>query len=203
MNTANAAGSCALPPADCPSHVPNYPCVFDPSDFPPEYVPGQGDNPVHIRDYTQLARDLDAHALPAVSFVKGLGYHSEHPGYGDTVSAGVQFVSQTVNEINSHVPDALVLLIWDESGGYFDHVAPPTGTAATAVDGQACGPRVPLLALGAGAAGGTVSHVQLEHSSIVKFIEWNFLGSSGQLHARDAAVHNLGSMLNPNLHVPS
>lgn len=203
MKTANAAGTCAVPPADCPAHIPNYPCVFDPSDLPPEYVPGQSDNPTHIRDYTQLARDVTAHALPAVTFVKGLGYHSEHPGYGDTVSAGVQFVSQTVNEITSHVPDALVLLTWDESGGYFDHVAPPTGAAANAVDGQAYGPRVPLLALGYGAAGGTVSHTQLEHSSIVKFIEWNFLGSTGQLHARDTVVHNLGSLLSPKLHVPS
>ena len=203
MKTANAGGTCALPPTDCPSHVPNYPCVFDPSDIPAEYVPGQADNPTHIRDYTKLTADITAHALPAVSFVKGIGYHSEHPGYGDTVSAGVRFVTKTVNEITSHVPDALVLLTWDESGGYFDHVAPPTGTAATAVDGQAYGPRVPLLAIGYGAARGTVSHTQLEHSSIVKFIEWNFLGSTGQLHARDAVVHNLGSLLKPALHVPS
>jgi phospholipase C len=203
MKAANAAGGCALPPADCPAHVPNYPCVFDPSDIPAEYVPGQADNPTHIRDYTQLSADITASALPAVSFVKGLGYHSEHPGYGDTVSDGVRFVTQTVSEITDHVPDALVLLTWDESGGYFDHVAPPTGTAANAIDGHAYGPRVPILALGYGAAGGTVSHTQLEHSSIVKFIEYNFLGATGQLQARDGVVHNLGSLLSPKLHVPS
>lgn len=203
MKAANAAGGCALPPADCNAHVPSYPCVFDPSDIPAEYVPGQADNPAHMRDYSQLARDVSAGDLPAVVFVKGLGYHSEHPGYGDTISAGVQFVAQTVSEITGHVPNALILLTWDESGGYYDHVAPPVGTAASAVDGQAYGPRIPLLALGFGAATGTVSHVQLEHSSIVKFIEWNFLGATGQLHARDAIVHNLGSMLAPRLHVPS
>ncbi len=174
-----------------------------PERHPAEYVPGQSDEPTHIRDYTHLASDINANALPAVSFVKGLGYHSEHPGLGDTLSSGVQFVTQTVNEITSHVPDALVLLTWDESDGYFDHVAPPVGTGASAVDGQAYGPRVPLLALGFGAAGGIVSHTQLEHSSIVKFIEWNFLGATGQLHARDNAVHNLGSLLSPKLHVPS
>jgi phospholipase C len=203
MRTANSAGGCALPPADCPSHVPNYPCVFDPSDIPAEYFPDQVDQPAHMRDYSQLGTDVAAHQLPTVSFVKGLGYHSEHPGYGDTLSQGVQFVSNTVAEITRNVPDALVLLTWDESGGYFDHVAPPTGTAATAVDGQPYGPRVPLLALGAGAATGTVSHVQLEHSSIVKFIEWNFLGATGQLGGRDAVVRNLGSMLKPGLGVPS
>jgi hypothetical protein len=54
-----------------------------------------------------------------------------------------------------------------------------------------------------GSSGGTVSHTQLEHSSIVKFIEYNFLGATGQLQARDGVVHNLGSLLSPKLHVPS
>lgn len=203
MRTAVAAGGCAPPPADCPAQVPNYPCVFDPSDIPAEYFADQVDKPAHIRDYSQLATDIAAQALPAVSFVKGLGYHSEHPGYGDTISDGVRFVQQTVDEITRNVPDALILITWDESGGYFDHVAPPSGTAASKVDGEPYGPRVPLLALGAGIASGTVSHVQLEHSSIVRFIEWNWLGATGQLAGRDAVVHNLGSMLQPALHVPS
>ena len=42
----------------------------------------------------------------------------------------------------------------------------------------------------------------LEHSSIVKFIEWNWLGSTGQLGERDAVVANLGSLLDPALDVP-
>ncbi len=36
----------------------------------------------------------------------------------------------------------------------------------------------------------------MEHSSIVKFLEWNWLGmQTGQLAGRDATVANLGSML--------
>lgn len=202
MRDAVAAGRCPPAPADCPAHIPNYPCVYDPSDIPAEYFGDQADKPAHMRDYSRLAADVRTHTLPAVSFVKGLGYHSEHPGYGDTISAGVSFVQQAVDEITRNVPDALVLITWDETGGYFDHVAPPTGTPASKVDGQPYGPRVPLLALGAGSAAGSVSHVQLEHSSIVKFIEWNWLGSSGQLSGRDAVVHNIGSMLRPSLHVP-
>jgi hypothetical protein len=38
----------------------------------------------------------------------------------------------------------------------------------------------------------------MEHSSVVKFIEWNFLGGeTGQLGTRDAAVNGLGSLLDP------
>jgi len=203
MRSATAAGTCPAPPTDCPAQVPTYPCVFDPSDVPAEYFADQADQPAHLRDYSRLADDAASGTLPAVSFVKGLGYHTEHPGYGTTVSDGVAFVRQTVDDVLAHVSDALVLVTWDESGGYADRVSPPTGTAANAVDGQPYGPRVPLLALGAGVAGGTVSHVQLEHSSIARFIEWNWLGSTGQLGGRDAVVNNLGSLLTPSMHVPS
>jgi len=40
--------------------------------------------------------------------------------------------------------------------------------------------------------------VTMEHSSIVKFIEWNWLGhKTGQLGTRDTVVNNLGSLLDP------
>jgi phospholipase C len=90
--------------------------------------------------------------------------------------------------------DTLVLLTWDEGGGLFDHVTPP-GTSA--VDSQPYGTRIPLLAMGPFAKTNYVSHVTMEHSSIVKFLEWNFTGETGQLGARDAVVANLGDLLDP------
>jgi hypothetical protein len=69
------------------------------------------------------------------------------------------------------------------------------------------GTRLALLALGPyarKASGGSISHVVMEHSSIVKFIEWNWLGhQTGQLGTRDAHVNNIGSMLDPKLKVPA
>jgi hypothetical protein len=59
---------------------------------------------------------------------------------------------------------------------------------------------VPLVATGPFVKAGTVSHATMEHSSIVKLVEWNFLGGkTGQLGGRDAdaAVSNLGSLLDP------
>jgi phospholipase C len=91
--------------------------------------------------------------------------------------------------------DTLVLITYDEGGGYFDHVTPPP---ASTVDHQAYGTRIPLVATGAFVATGTVSHVVMEHSSLVKFVEWNFLGGkTGQLAGRDAVVANVGSLLDP------
>ena len=186
---------CPDAPSDCGT-LDYFPCIYDPSDIPAAYFASTVDNPAHMRDYAQLGRDLQAGTLPAVSFVKPLTYHNEHPGYGTTISDGVGFVARTVNaiETSKYGADTLVLLTWDESGGYFDHVAPPPPSRA---DGQPYGARVPLLALGPFARKGTVSHVAMEHSSIVKFIEWNWLGKTGQLQARDAEVNNLGSLLDP------
>ena len=59
------------------------------------------------------------------------------------------------------------------------------------------GTRVPLIALGPFARTNVVSHVPMEHSSIVKFLEFNYLGATGQLRARDAVVNNIGSLLDP------
>ena len=70
------------------------------------------------------------------------------------------------------------------------------------VDNQPYGTRLPLLAVGPFARTGTVSHTTMEHSSIVKFIEYNWLGKTGQLAGRDATAANIGSVLSTSLGVP-
>lgn len=198
MADAVADGGCAAPDPACPAGFPFYPCVYDPSDIPFQYYTRFRDQPEFMRDYSRFARDLAAGELPAVSFVKAIGFKTEHPGYGDTISAGVDFVRDLVDRIEAspYADDTLVLVTYDESGGYFDHVAPPP---TSSVDGKDYGPRVPTFAIGRFARRGYVSHVELEHSSIVKFLEWNWLGGeTGQLGTRDAVVNNIGSLLDPD-----
>jgi phospholipase C len=190
----DATGPCPPAPSDCAST--QYPCTFDPSDVPFEYYPNFKDNPVFIRDYQKLATDVAAGTLPSVVFVKALGYKTEHPG--STISAGVDFVQKAVSTVMSsdYGRSTLVLVTYDEGGGYYDHVAPPPTNVA---DGKPYGTRVPLLAMGPFARKNFVSHVTMEHSSVVKFIEWNWLGgTTGQLGTRDATVSNLGSLLDPD-----
>jgi phospholipase C len=198
-----AGSSCPPVPAGCGITLQSYPCVYDPSDIPAEYYASSADKAANMRDYSQLATDIASGGLPSVVFVKALGFNSEHPGSGTKLSSGVAFVQQTVDAIQRSklAKDTLVLVTWDESGGYYDHVAPP---AASTVDQQPYGPRVPLLAVGRFARRGAVSHQTLEHSSITKFVEWNWLkGKTGQLGGRDQVVHNLGSVLAASLKVPS
>ncbi len=189
-----AATFCPAAPSDCPLGLPTTPCDYDPSDVPFEYYAQFADNTTYMKDLDDLATDVAAGALPNVAFVKGVGYKNEHPGYGTKITPGEAQVASLVDRIaqSPYAADTLILVTWDEGGGLWDHVAPPA-----AIDAQPYGTRVPLLAIGTFARAGAVSHVVLEHSSIVRFLEWNFLGATGQLGARDTQVANLGSLLDP------
>ncbi len=198
MESALDAGACPDRPADCPFAIDSYPCLFDPSDVPFSYYPTTRDNPANMKDFSAFTSSLSDGTLPAVSFIKAIGYKQEHPGYGSTLSAGVAFATGVISSVESspYASSTLVLLTYDEGGGFFDHVAPP---AANAFDNKPYGTRIPLMAVGPFARKNFVSHVVMEHSSLVKFIEWNFLGqTTGQLGARDTNVNNIGSLLDPD-----
>jgi phospholipase C len=195
MSDAVAANTCPNAPPDCAAMLSTYPCTFAPDDNPFEYYDSTRDKPDHIRDYTKLAADLAAGTLPAITFVKAIGYRSEHPGQQDKLTDGIAFAKSVVGaiEASKYANDTLVVVTYDEGGGYFDHVKPP---ATNTVDNKPYGTRVPAIALGPFAKKNFVSHVTLEHSSLVKFIEWNWLGmQTGQLMGRDTNVANIGSLL--------
>ena len=197
MAAATAQATCPAAPADCAFGIGTYPCTFDPSDVPFEYYASSRDDPAHMKDLADFDKAAAQGTLPAVSYVKALGYHTEHPAAGIRISDGVAFVTRIVGEVlaSPQAASTLVLFTYDESGGYFDHLAPP---ALSDVDLRPYGPRVPTLAIGRFARKGVVSHMVMEHSSIVKFVEWNWLsGRTGQLGGRDAEVHNIGSLLDP------
>jgi phospholipase C len=198
MKDANpqSASQCPVAPADCTIGFHSYPCLYDTSDVPFAYFPSTQDKPGQMRDLdSELFADLAAGKLPPVAFVKPLGYKTEHPGLGVTISAGVTFIKSVTDAVAASplAASTLVIVTYDEGGGFFDHVAPP---ADSTVDHQAYGTRVPFLAIGPFVKKNYVSHVTMEHSSIVKFIEWNWLGgATGQLMGRDATVNNLGDLL--------
>jgi phospholipase C len=213
---ASQSGACPVkssmtecPYRDCVAHpVACYGCVYDPSDIPFLYFRGFADDDAGMptpyeRDLNALQTDLAAGKLPSFAFVKLRLFRNEHPNMS-TITDGAEAVSDLVNRIHgsSAWSSTLVLLTWDEGGGFFDHVSPPPPPPVS-VDNDTAGmpipygTRVPFLAIGPFAASGQVSHVTLEHSSVVRFLELNFLGATGQLHARDGYVNNLGSLLDP------
>ncbi len=198
---AAGAGNCPNIVSDCQYDAILHPiahqaCRFDASDVPFEYYAQLADSS-HIQDFTQLAKDVAASQLPSFAYVKALTTRNEHPNVSN-ITDGIKFVQGVIQTIagSAYASSTLILLTWDEGGGFFDHVEPPPSID---VDDSAnpvpYGTRVPLLAIGPFARKGTVSHVTMEHSSIVRFLEFNFLGPVGQLGHNDAKVANLGSLL--------
>src|SRR5207302_10186596 len=121
---------------------------------------------------TQLFSDAASGQLPAVSWVIPSGDNSEHPFA--TVSSGQNHVTRVINAIMSgrDWSSTAIFLAWDDWGGFYDHVPPPT------VDGQGYGLRVPLLVISPYAKSGVIDHQTLSHDSLLKFIEDDFLGGA-------------------------
>jgi phospholipase C len=110
--------------------------------------------------------------LPAVSWVTPNGKISEHPPA--LVSAGQSYVTGVINAIMQG-PDwksTAIFLAWDDWGGFYDHVVPPT------VDENGYGLRVPGLVISPYARKGYIDHQTLSFDAYLKFVEDDFL--SGQ-----------------------
>ena len=107
--------------------------------------------------------------LPAVSWVVPNGRTSEHPPA--LVSVGQAYVTGLINAIMQG-PDwssTAIFLAWDDWGGFYDHVVPPT------VDENGYGLRVPGLVISPYARKGFIDHQTLSFDAYVKFIEDDFL----------------------------
>lgn len=133
------------------------------------YAPGTPGRK-HLKDATDYLKAAKTGTLPSVSFVKpGHGF-DEHPGS----SAVLRSEKYAVKLINAALngPDGksvLIILTYDENGGFWDHVAPPK------IDRWGPGSRVPAIMIGPFVKKGYVDHTEYETVSILSFIEhrWN------------------------------
>ena len=112
---------------------------------------------------------LESNALPAVSWVVPGDHDSEHPP--SSVSSGQSYVTGLINSImrSPEWSSTAIFLSWDDWGGFYDHVRPPT------VDGQGYGLRVPALVISPYARSGYIDHQILSSDAYLKFIEDDFL----------------------------
>ncbi|CAF5129812.1 unnamed protein product, partial [Rotaria sp. Silwood1] len=134
-----------------PNSTQCYPNYYDATDNPFTYFPNLINSSEryskNFRDYTNLYSDIRAGKLPAVSYVKGLGIHSEHPAYG-TLTAGEtisQDVINAISESHTYRKNTVIFLLPDESGGFYDHVSPPSSST---IDNQPYSPRILFVAVG-------------------------------------------------------
>ncbi len=152
----------------------------------------------------QILSDLQDCRLPQVSFVMPTYLESDHagnlsaggPGWVGSIYLALVQTRKAAPECD-YYKDSAIILTWDDSGGWYDHVPPPPGP-----DGTTWGFRIPILVISAWARSGYdpghpgavpfVSHRERESTAITKFIEKNWaLGNMGQ---RDVDDDDLSDM---------
>ncbi|MGH7744716.1 MAG: alkaline phosphatase family protein [Candidatus Dormibacteria bacterium] len=123
----------------------------------------------NIQSVDNFYRAAATGTLPAVSWVVPSGEVSEHPPA--PVSYGQSYVTSLINAV-MHSPDwgsTAIFLAWDDWGGFYDHLTPPT------VDVNGYGLRVPGIVISPYAKQGYIDHQTLSFDAYDKFIEDVFL----------------------------
>ncbi len=137
--------------------------------------------------------DLQNGTLPQVSWLLPGVLQSEHPGFSTAVAG--EIVARQIVEAIVAQPDiwrrTALFITWDENGGFFDHVPPPTPPPGQA-DGEfltvsplpaaaegIAGPiglgfRVPMLVVSPFSTGGLLSSEVYDHTSTLRFLETRF-----------------------------
>jgi len=96
----------------------------------------------------------------------------DHPGYADS-QLSESLVAKVVNAVarSPYWKDSAIIVVWDDSEGFYDHVPPPQFESCP--DKQPCGdgPRVPLLLISPYAKSGGVVSDPGDHASFPKFLD--------------------------------
>src|SRR5205823_851606 len=151
--------------------------IFQPHHQPFNYfarfAPGTADRARHLKDGEALIADIDAGRLPPVAFYKPAGQVNQHPGYTD-VASGDRHIAALLERLRRgpQWPGLLVIVTYDENGGYWDHVPPPSGPGWS--DRWGPGSRVPALIVSPLARKGAVDSTPYDTTSILKLITRRF-----------------------------
>jgi phospholipase C len=147
------------------------------------YYPERENDPRANRSYSEFLADAASARLPHVAWVVPEDPLTEHPA--SPPQWGQRFAALTVRALMSGPLWASTALIlnYDESGGFYDHVAPP------AVAGNRLGYRVPCTVVSPYSRPGHVSTVLYDHASALALVERTF--GVAPLGSRDAAASPL------------
>lgn len=160
--------------------------------------------------FPRFLTDCRAGRLPQVAYVdphllfEDVGASNDDHPFSD-VRNGECFLKQVYDAVTSSPawPHTVLVITFDEWGGFFDHVAPEEAPDADPSHGLR-GFRVPCLLISPWSRRGSVNHTRFDHTSILRLIEWRW--GLDPLTPRDAAANNLALALDfqhPCVDVPT
>jgi len=215
--TATAVGNATCSAIYNPHYAPfqYYASTANPHHRPPTSVAmiGQNDQANHQYSIDDLWAAASQGNLPAVTFIKASVTQTGHPT-DSTPLAEQQFLVDTINRLEN-LPqwhEMAILITYDDSDGWYDHVMPPIvshsndsndallgagscGTPAPGAYNDRCGygPRLPFLAISPFSKRNFVDNTLTDQSSILSFIEYNWQTSQIGDQSFDSIA---GSILN-------
>jgi phospholipase C len=156
---------------------------------------GKTDQANHQYDLMDFFAAVRNGNMPAVSYLKAINRDDGHPGFESDPLAEQRFLVQTINILmrTREWPETAVFIAYDDSDGWYDHVAPPllNPSAAGGFDAVAngscgtpkadaiqarCGfgPRLVLSMVSPWAKTNYVDHTLTDQTSLLRFIEDNW-----------------------------
>jgi acid phosphatase len=144
-----------------------------PFNYYARFAPGTPDRAAHLKDYDDLIADIDRGSLPQVTFYKPVGRFNQHPNYAD-LAQGDQHIDALLARLRNSPQwgKMLVIVTYDENGGFWDHVPPPSGAGWG--DRWGPGTRIPAIIVSPFAKRGWVDKTSYDTTSILKFITLRF-----------------------------
>jgi acid phosphatase len=151
----------------------NFQPHHQPFNYFARFAPGTPDRAQHLKDGSEFLRAIDTGTLPRVSFYKPAGLNTQHPGYSDLLT-GDAHVAGVLEMLRASPQwkDMLVIVTYDENGGFWDHVPPPSGPGS----GDRFGPgtRIPAILIGPHVKRGFIDSTPYDTTSILKLITERF-----------------------------
>jgi len=158
-----------------------------------------GDAANHEYDVIDFWAAVKAHNMPAVSFLKAPAIQDGHAGYSNPLDEQT-FLVNTINALQKtdEWKETAVIVLYDDSDGWYDHVMGPIVNQSNVSDDQLLGPgncgtpsakqvggvdqngrcgygpRMPFLVISPFAKRNYVDHRVTDQSSIIRFVEDNW-----------------------------
>jgi len=203
-----------------------YSSTANPKHLRPTTTIGESDQANHQYDIDDFYTAVNSGHMPAVSFLKAPGYQDAHAGYSDPIDEQA-FVVSVINflEQRPEWKSTAVIINYDDSDGWYDHQMGPivnqsqtaddeltgsgqcgsstntalAGVTAEHVQGRCgYGPRIPIMVISPWAKKNFVDHTVTDQSSILRFVEDNWLGGQRITGSFDAIAGTLNNMFDFN-----